>query len=70
MIDYDELVDIREVKQRERSSRVDNALFFVEQIKNHTKFRVGRDVVEIHFADTDKTLGAGLAAYLSQKNRA
>jgi uncharacterized protein (DUF4415 family) len=70
MTDYDELVDIRTVKQRERSSRVDNALFFVKQIKSHTRFRVDRDVVEIQFNDTGKSLSTVLASYLQQKNRA
>ena len=69
MTGYDELVDIRTVKQRERSSRVDNALFFMEQIKSHTKFRVDRDVVEIRFSDTDKTLSKALTSYLQQKSR-
>ena len=70
MVGYDELVDIRTVKQRERSSRADNAIFFIEQIKTHTKFRVDRDVVEIQFADDKKTLGAALTSYLQQKSRA
>ena len=66
---YDELVDVRTVKQREGASRADSALFFLEQIKTHTKFRVGNDVVEIKFADTDKTLSSALTAYLQQKSR-
>ena len=66
---YDELVDIRTVKQREQSSRMDNALFFVAQIKNHKMFRVGDDVVEIKFADTENTLSSALTSYLQQKNR-
>ena len=69
MTDYAELVDIRSVKQREISSRVDNALFFLEQVKNHTKFRVDLDVVEIKFMETGKTLSAALASYIQQKNR-
>ncbi|MCL2047366.1 MAG: hypothetical protein FWG87_01450 [Defluviitaleaceae bacterium] len=69
MNDYANLVDICSVKQRERSSRKDNALFFLEQIKDHKKFRVDRDVVEIHFSATEKTLTMALASYLEQKNR-
>jgi len=69
MTGYDELVDIRTVKQRERSSRVENALFFMEQIKTHTKFRVDRDVVEIQFSDSERTLSSALTSYLQQKNR-
>jgi len=45
--DYDDLVDIRTVKLREGASRVENAKFFLEQIKNPHKFRVGKYVVEI-----------------------
>jgi len=69
MVGYEELVDIRTVKQREKSGRVDNALFFIEQIKTHTLFRVDRDVVEIQFAETGKTLSAALASYLQQKSK-
>lgn len=69
MTGYDELVDIRTVKQREKSSRVENALFFVEQIKSHTKFRVDRDVVEIQFSCTEKSLSTALTSYLQQKSR-
>ena len=70
MTGYEELIDIRTVKQREKSSRVDNALFFIEQIKTHTQFRIDRDVVEIQFVDTGKTLSKALASYLQQKSRA
>ena len=70
MTNYDELVDIRTVKHCEKSSRVDNALFFIEQIKTHTKFRADHDVVEIKFADTNKTLSTALASYIQQKSRA
>jgi len=70
MADYDDLVDIRTVKQRERSSRIDNALFFVEQIKTHTIFKVDRDIVELQFTDNGKTLSTVLTSYLQQKSRA
>jgi len=69
LINYDELIDIRNVKQREKSSRIENALFFITQIKTHTKFRVDSDVVEIQFLDTEKTLSTSLASYLQQKSR-
>ena len=69
MRDYDNLIDIRAIKQRERSSRVDNAFFFIEQVGMHTRFRVDRDVVEIRFADIGKTLSATLANYIQQKSR-
>jgi hypothetical protein len=69
LIGYDELVDIRTVKRREKSSRTENARFFVEQIKTHTKFKVDRDVVEIQFAETEKTLSEALASYIQQKSR-
>ena len=70
MTGYEELIDIRTVKQREKSSRADNAFFFIQQIKTHTKFRVDRDVVEIRFSETGKTLSAALSSYLQQKSRA
>ena len=44
---YDDLVDIRDVKLREGATRLENALYFLEQIKNPHKFRVGNDIVEI-----------------------
>ena len=69
LTEYETLIDIRTVKQREKSSRVDNALFFLEQIKDHTKFRVDRDVVEIKFNETDRTLTTALTSYLQQKCR-
>ena len=69
MTGYDELVDIHEVKQSTTSSRVDNAVSFLAQIKNHTLFRVGHDVVEIQFTENGKTLSSALAAYLQQKSR-
>ena len=70
MIDYADLVDIRSVKRKEKSSRVENALFFLEQINNHRIFRVDRDVVEIQFSESEKTLSAALVSYIQQKNRA
>ena len=66
---YDNLIDIRTVKQREKSSRVENALFFIEQIKTHTQFRVDRDVVEIQFTHEGKSLSTALVSYIQQKNR-
>ena len=45
--EYDALVDIRSVKLRDGASRLENALYFLEQIKNPHKFKVGDDVVEI-----------------------
>lgn len=69
MVDYEELIDIRSVKQRKNSSRVDNAFFFIEQIKNHTLFKVERDVVEIKFSGVPKTLSSALVSYIHQKIR-
>jgi hypothetical protein len=68
-MEYAELVDIRSVKVREKSGRVDNALFFLEQIKNHKMFRVDRDVVEICFSETQKPLCSALSSYIQQKSR-
>jgi len=70
MGDYDNLVDIRAIKLRERSSRADNAFFFIEQVGTHTRFKVDRDVVEIQFGGMSNTLSTALANYLQQKNRA
>ena len=47
---HENLVDIRTVKLRDGVSRLDNAIFYLEQIKNPHKSRVGDDVVEIGFA--------------------
>ena len=44
---YDDLVDIRSVKLRDGATRLENALYFLEQIKNPHRFRVGNDIVEI-----------------------
>ena len=51
---YDDLVDIRTVKLRDGASRLENALYFLEQIKNPHKFRVGDDVVEVCFAGEER----------------
>ena len=69
MTDYANLIDIRSVKRKEKSSRVDNAIFFIEQIKNHKKFKVDQDVVEIQFVGKSRTLSASLASYIQEKNR-
>ena len=44
---YENLVDIKTVKLRDGASRLENALYFLEQIKNPHLFRVGDDVVEV-----------------------
>ena len=51
---YEDLVDIRTVKLRDGASRIENAMFFLEQIKNPHKFRVGNDVLEICFAGEER----------------
>ena len=66
---YENLIDIRTVKLKEKSSRRENAMFFLEQIKDHRNFRVDMDIVEIRFIDTDRTLSDALASYLQQKSR-
>jgi len=40
--DYGKLVDIKTVKLKGGVSRLENALYFLEQIKNPHKFRVGK----------------------------
>ena len=44
---YDDLVDIKTVRLRDGVSRLENAMYFLEQIKNPHKFKVGDDVVEV-----------------------
>ena len=46
---YNNLIDIRTVKLRDGASRLENAIYFLEQIKNPHMFRVGEDIVEICF---------------------
>ena len=53
---YDSLIDIRTCKRKEKASRTENATFLLEQIRNHTRFKVGNDVVEISFKNTEKSL--------------
>jgi hypothetical protein len=64
---HNELVDIRTVKLREGVSRLDNAIYFLEQIKNPHKFRVGEDVVEISFIG-EESLSDVLAKHFSRKS--
>jgi len=47
--EHESLIDIRTVKLRDGSSRLENALYFLEQVKNPHKFKVGEDIVEICF---------------------
>jgi len=63
---YDNLVDIRNVKLRDGASWVENAMYYLEQIKNPHMFKVGEDVVEIHFAG-EKSLSDVLAKHFSRK---
>lgn len=53
---YNELIDIRTCKRKEKASRAENAEFLIEQLKSHKLFKVGDDVVEIDFAQTGKSL--------------
>jgi hypothetical protein len=59
-------VDIKTVKLRDGVSRLENALYFLEQIKNPHKFRVGNDVVELCFVGED-SLSNVLAKHFSRK---
>jgi len=61
---YDDLVDIKTVKLRDGVSRLENAMYFLEQIKNPYVFRVGDDVVEICFAG-EESLSNVLAKHFS-----
>jgi hypothetical protein len=64
--DYGELVDIKTVKLKDGVSRLENALYFLEQIKNPHKFRVGNDVVELCFAG-EESLSNVLVKHFNRK---
>jgi len=66
---YDDLVDIKTVKLRDGASRLENAVCFLERIKNPHKFRVGGDVVEICFAGED-SLSNVLVKHFNRKMQA
>ena len=65
-VDYENLVDIRTVKLREGATRLENALYFLEQIKNPHKFKVGEDVVEICCVG-DESLSDVLVKHFNRK---
>ena len=67
--DYNELVDIKTVKQKEGASRLENAMYFLEQIKTPHKFRVGNDVVELCFVG-EESLTDVLAKHINRKIQA
>jgi len=64
--DYGELVDIKTVKLKDGVSRLENAMYFLEQIKNPHKFRVGNDVVELCFVG-EESLSNVLAKHFNRK---
>jgi len=64
---YENLTDIRGVKLRDGASRLENAMYFLEQIKNPHKFRVGNDVVEICFAG-EESLSNVLVKHFNRKS--
>ena len=64
--DYGELVDIKTVKLKDGVSRLENAMYFLEQIKNPHKFRVGDDVVELCFAG-EESLSSVLVKHFNRK---
>jgi len=63
----EKLVDIRKVKLRDGASRLENAMYFLEQIKNPHKFRVGEDTVEICFAG-EESLSNVLVKHFNRKS--
>ena len=63
---HEDLVDIRGVKLRGEASRLENAIYFLEQIKNPHKFRVGNDIVEICFAG-EESLSNVLVKHFNRK---
>jgi len=64
---YEDLIDIRGVKLRDGVSRLENALYFLEQIKNPHMFRVGEDIVEICFAGEEESLSNVLVKHFNRK---
>ena len=64
---YENLVDIREVKVKAGASRIENALYFLEQIKNPHKFKVGEDIVEICFVG-EESLSNVLVKHFNRKS--
>jgi hypothetical protein len=63
---FNMLVDIKTVRLREGVSRLENAMYFLEQIKNPRLFRVGGDVVEICFAG-EESLSDVLVKHFNRK---
>jgi hypothetical protein len=63
---YNALVDIKTVKLRDGVSRLENAMFFLEQIKNPRLFRVGDDIVELSFAG-EESLSSVLVKHFNRK---
>jgi len=62
---YNDLVDIKTVKLRDGAKRLENALYFLEQIKNPHKFRVGENIVEICFVG-EESLSDVLAKHFNR----
>jgi hypothetical protein len=61
-----DLVDNKTDKLRDGVSRLENAMYFLEQIKNPSLFRVGDDIVELCFAGED-SLSDVLAKHFSRR---
>ena len=66
--DFDDLVDIQTVRLREGAPRLENALSFLEQIKNPHKFRVGNDVLEICFNGSEESLSDTLVKHFNNRS--
>ena len=64
---YKNLVDIHTCKQRENASRVDNAVFLLKQLGNHKLFKVGDNIVEVDFAETNKTFSDALISHFRRR---
>jgi hypothetical protein len=63
---FEDLVDIRTVKLRDGAARIENAMYFLEQIKYPHLFRVGDDIVELSFAG-EESLSNVLARHFNRK---
>lgn len=63
---YSDLVDIKTVKLRDGASRLENAMYFLEQIKNPRLFKVGDDIVELCFVG-DESLSDVLVKHFNRR---
>ncbi len=68
-VDTDTLVDIREVEVDHKLPKEALIHNFIEKIKNPYRFKHGKVVVKIGFADTEDTLENRFESYLQSSNQ-